>query len=566
MGFSTILGKTHVCPIFKGGDSASVSNYRPIPLLSCLDKVSERAVFKHLYNHFHDNNILTPLQSGFIPGDSTTNQLTFLCNTFCQALDSGKEVRIVFCDVSKAFDRVWHTGLLCKLKAAGVSGSLLSWLGSYLSNRRQRVTLPGTQSNWNYIHAGVPQGSILGPLLFLLYINDIVKDIKSNIRLFADDTSLFLVVENPLSAAEILNSDLEKITKWAKDWLVTFNPIKTEAMLLSRKLLQPTHPALCMLNQQITEVEHHKHLGIFFDKDGTWHKHINYIKEKAWKKINTMRKLKFQLDRKSLEIIYTVFIRPILEYCNEMWDNCTQYEKDDLEKIQIEAARIATGTTKLVSIENLYSEIGWEKLETRRKNQKLTLLYKMVNDLTPQYLSSLVPSTVNETSRYNLRNSNDIRTVNTRTSQYYNSFLPSTIREWSALPEDQINSSTVVSFKFHLNQHSTSTPTFYYVGDRRSQILHTRLRTKCSSLNYDIYLRNLTDSPLCRCGNIENSEHYILQCRLYHQPRIEMLQYLSQICYVSVDVLLFGDSSLSVEVNNRIFLSVQKFIKDSKRF
>ena len=100
-----------------------------------------------------------------------------------------------------------------------------------------------------------------------------------------------------------------------------------------------------MLNQQITEVEHHKHLGIFFSKNGTWHKHINYIKEKAWKRINTMRKLKFQLDRKSLEIIYTVFIRPILEYCNEIWDNCTQYEKDDLENIQIEAARIATGTT-----------------------------------------------------------------------------------------------------------------------------------------------------------------------------------------------------------------------------
>ena len=219
----------------------------------------------------------------------------------------------------------------------------------------------------------------------------------------------------------------------------------------------------------------------------------------------------------------------------------------------------------MVSIENIYSEIGWEKLETRRKKiNKITLLYKMVNDLTPQYLSSLVPST--EISRYNLRNSNDIRTVNSRTSQYYNSFLPSTIREWNALPEEQRNSSTVVSFKFHLNQHSTNIPKFYYVEDRRSQILHTRLRTKCSSLKYDIYLRNITDSPLCCCRNIENSEHYLLQCRLYHQPRIEMLQYLSQICYVSVDVLLFADSSLSVEVNNRIFLSVQKFIKDSKRF
>ena len=173
------------------------------------------------------------------------------------------------------------------------------------------------------------------------------------------------------------------------------------------------------------------------------------------------------------------------------------------------------------------------------KNQNLTLLYKMVNDLTPQYLSSLVPSAVNETSRYNLRNSNDIKTGYTRTSQYYNSFLPFTIREWNALPEGQRNSSTVASFKFHLNQPSTSIPKFYYVGERRSQVLHTCLRTKCSSLNYDIYLRILTVSPLCRCGKIENSEHYLLQCRLCHQPRIEILQYLSQICYVSVDVLLF---------------------------
>ncbi|MCW4309281.1 MAG: reverse transcriptase family protein, partial [Candidatus Thiodiazotropha endolucinida] len=126
-----------VCPIFKCGDQAAVTNYRPISLLSCLEKVPERIIFKHLYNHLHDNSVLTPLQSGFIPGDSTTNQLTFLYNTFCQALDSGKEIRVVFCDVSKAFDRVWHKGLLCKLKAAGISGSLLSWFDSYLSNRRQ---------------------------------------------------------------------------------------------------------------------------------------------------------------------------------------------------------------------------------------------------------------------------------------------------------------------------------------------------------------------------------------------------------------------------------------------
>ena len=107
------------------------------------------AQYLNLYNHFHDNSILTQLQSGFIPGDSTTNQLTVLYNSFCQALDSGKEVRVVFCDIRKASDRVWHKGLLCKLKAAGISGSLLSWLSSHLSNRRQRVILPGSQSEQN---------------------------------------------------------------------------------------------------------------------------------------------------------------------------------------------------------------------------------------------------------------------------------------------------------------------------------------------------------------------------------------------------------------------------------
>ena len=128
-------------------------------------------------------------------------------------------------------------GLLCKLEAVGISGSLLSWFSSYLSNRRQRVTLAGAYSDWKYIKAGVPQGSILDPLLFLLYINDIVNDIGSHIRLFADDTSLYIVVENPDDAAELLNADLRKITTWAEQWLVTFNPPKTESMLISRKLL-----------------------------------------------------------------------------------------------------------------------------------------------------------------------------------------------------------------------------------------------------------------------------------------------------------------------------------------
>ena len=151
-------------------------------------------------------------------------------------------------------------------------------------------------------------------------------------------------------------------------------------------------------------------------------------------------------------------------------------------------------------------------------------------------------------------------------SQYFSSFLPSTIREWNTLPEEQRNARTVASFKYQLNQPSSFIPKLYFVRERQTQILHTRLGTKCSSLYYYIFLRNLTDLPFCRCGSIENTEHYLLQCRLYQQPRDEMLNSVSQLCHVKLDVLLSGDSSFSVDINSKIFLIVQKFIKDPKRF
>ena len=242
-----------------------------------------------------------------------------------------------------------------------------------------------------------------------------------------------------------------------------------------------------MEGSQITEVESHKHLGIFLSNDCTWHKHIEYIKEKAWKRVNAMRKLKYEFERKSLEIIYFSFIRPILEYGDTIWDNCTQYEKAELDKIQDEAARIVTGCTKLVSIRNWYEETKWESLEERRKKHKLTLFYKMVNNFTPSYLSSLVPQPVNAASAYNLHNQNNIQSIATRTNYYFNSFLPSTIREWNSIPLDTRNSGSIETFKRKLNRDVTCVPKYYFDGNRKLQVLHSRLRTNCSSLNHDLF-------------------------------------------------------------------------------
>ena len=347
-----------------------------------------------------------------------------------------------------------------------------------MSERRQRVVLPGAISDWVNIKAGVPQGSILGPLLFLIFINDIVNDIGSNIRLFADDTSLYIIVDNPQTSSETLNADLEKVSALAKTWLVSFNPLKTESLINTRKIHKPTHPPIFMQNQQIQEVTSHKHLGL-----------------------NVMRKLKFKLDRKSLGIIYTAFIRPLLEYGRVIWDNCTQYEKQKLEKIQTEAARIATGTTKLVSLQSLYNERKWDPLEKKRNDIKLSLFFKMMNSLARLYLSLLIPPTVNSLSRYNLRNSENLQTIDCRTNQYFQSFLPSTtVRAWNNLPPEAKQTESFNSFKHFLNRDKSYVPKYYYSGKRQLQILHTRLRTNCSSLNNDLCLKNIADSPLCRCG------------------------------------------------------------------
>ena len=210
-------------------------------------------------------------------------------------------MRVVFCDISKAFDRVWHRGLLYKLSRFGCSEHVVKWFSSYLSDRRQCVHLSGTKSDWAPIHAGVPQGSILGPLLFLIFVNDIVKDIRSSIRLFADDTSLYIIVENPQTAARRLNLDLDMISNWALNWLVDFNARKTTSLLLSTKLVPLLHPQLFMNNTVISESSSCKHIRITFSSPCSWTEHISRIIESAWVRLNLIRALKYKINRKALE-------------------------------------------------------------------------------------------------------------------------------------------------------------------------------------------------------------------------------------------------------------------------
>lgn len=190
----------------------------------------------------------------------------------------------------------------------------------------------------------------------------------------------------------------------------------------------------------------------------------------------------------------------------------------------------------------------------------------MFQNIGPSYLSALIPPTVNALSTYNLRNANNIQTIDSRTSLYYNSFLPSVIRDWNNLPLDTRNSDSLISFKRSLSDNLGVVPKHYYIGNRRIQSLHTRLRTKCSSLNNDLFLKNITDSPLCRCGNIENAHHFFLVCSFYRDARADLMYTISRVTNVTLEILLFGDSTLSLDSNKIIFEAVHKYIKETKRF
>ena len=183
-----------------------------------------------------------------------------------------------------------------------------------------------------------------------------------------------------------------------------------------------------------------------------------------------MRKLKFKLDRQSFQIIYFTFIRLILEYADVVWNNCTQYEVNDIEKIQIEAARIVIGATKLVSINSLTNETGLESLLNRRKKHRRLLFYKMQHNISPNYLASLVPPSVENTTNYQLRNSTDLLTVHTNSKLYYNSFLPSAVRDWNELPEHIRNLPSITTFKNELNSDIKKIPKFYFAGKRLNKM------------------------------------------------------------------------------------------------
>ena len=243
---------------------------------------------------------------------------------------------------------------------------------------------------------------------------------KSNCLLYADDTSLFDIVKSPNDSADKLNHDLEEMHSWTKTWLVTINPTKTECMTFSAKRTKQQHPDLFYDGKKIHEVFHHIHLGVTLSSNLSWREHILNIYEKASKRLNVLKGIKYQVGRDTLRALYKSLVRSLMEYTDVVWNGCSDTESDLLDSVQYEAGKIVTGAMKGTSRQRLMCELGWEELKTRRAIHKLTLYFKIVNNLTPQYLRDFLSPRVSERTHFSLRHSGNFSIFPVRTARFAN--------------------------------------------------------------------------------------------------------------------------------------------------
>ena len=349
-----------------------MNNYRPVLLLPVFGKIFEKLISNEIYSVLDREKLLNTNQSGFRSFDSCANQLLTITHKIFSSFDCNPSLEVcsIFLGISKAFDKVWHEGLLYKPKSFGISGDLLNLIMHYLTDRSQRVLLNGQCSNWQTILAGVPQGSILGPLVFLIYINDLPDRLKSKIKLFADDTSLFSVVKNKEESASDLTNDLDMISKWAYNWKISFNPDPNKPaheVLFSRKISNTTHSITNFDNVQVQRANHQRHLSITLDEKLNFKSDIDKILTKASKGSTAIKRLRNSLPHKSLITIYKAIIRSHLDYEDILYDqrnNATFRQK--IDSFQYKAALAITGAIQGTSQETFLEELGLETLKSSR--------------------------------------------------------------------------------------------------------------------------------------------------------------------------------------------------------
>ena len=376
-----------IIPILKKNkDPTKKTSYRPISLLSCLGKTLERMVNKRLMWHLETNNLITKEQTAFRKNRNTEDQLIYLAQSIENAFQEKKKVVATFIDLSKAFDKVWKKGLLLKLLTSGIAGRMFNWIKSFLWHRTARVKLNGSLSHTVKIREGVPQGGVISPTLFVVFINDITQGLSRHISraLHADDVAMWNASESTPTATVRMQDALNNMSKWATDWCVTINSLKTVATCFSLSNNTETLK-LTVHNQQIPQEATPTYLGVKLDKKLTWNPHIKEMEKRATRRLSLMKKLagtKWGASNNILRQVYTGNVRPVMEYGSAAWATAAKSNTSKLAKVQNAGMRLITGGLKTTPINTLESTTGLPSLDTRRE-EKVLIQHEKLQRLSP---------------------------------------------------------------------------------------------------------------------------------------------------------------------------------------
>ena len=356
-------------------------------------------------------------------------------------MDKGQYTAMIFVDLKKAFDTVNHEILLKKLEKYGVTGSENAWFASYLCNRRQLCRVNGVSSGLDDINCGVPQGSCLGPLLFMIYINDLPFSLQScQVTMYADDTTLSHSSKNITDLNENLNRDLCNLKQWLQGNKLSLNLIKTQAMVvgsrpnlkkISDKKLQP--PTFVIDDSQIEIVEKAKYLGVQLDQHLVWDEHARYVCTKVSRALGFLKYAKKLLPQETLSHIYRGIVEPYFRYCSSVWGSCGETRLLTLQKLQNRAARIVTNSSYVAPADELIEKLNWPTISEIIKRDTVTMVYKSLNGLVPMYLSNIFSKNSTRDTIY-LRNSeNDVRVPLFKTANGQKSFAYRGAHLWNNL-------------------------------------------------------------------------------------------------------------------------------------
>lgn len=413
-----------ITPAFKKGSKSKPCNYRPISLTCIASKLMEHIIVSNMMDYFDTHSILCPQQHGFRSKHSCETQLIGFTQEISDSLDQGQQTDVIVMDFSKAFDKVDHHKLVHKLKLLGVHSHVTTWIKDFLHNRSQQVLVENKVSDRLPVLSGVPQGSVVGPCLFLAYINDLPGSVRSRVRLFADDTIVYLTIKSH-SSTQSLQEDLHTLETWEKEWSMEFNPDKCEVLRIHRKKKPVIFPYV-LHNTILKSTENAKYLGVTISSNLNWSSHINTITNKAKNTLRFIRRNVKTHNKKLKETAYKTYVRPQVEYCSTVWHPWQKYLTHRIEMIQRSAARyVQNDYNHTSSVTHMLRELKWPSLEQRRRQATLTMLHKIHNKEVYVDHSHLTHT----------RNNNFL-IPHSKTQHHINSFFPRAIRLWNGLPTE----------------------------------------------------------------------------------------------------------------------------------